>query len=292
MASIERDELETAYGVVLNEKAAVMAVQPTFLQLHGPCAVDYRTKAVDWMIEICADLCFVRETTHMAVVYFDTYLSLMTEPIERNEVQLLACACLSIAAKMEEVDVVGLETYADATDNTYTCDEITDQELKLLTLLDWEMTITTLQTWVAYYLQMDGRRLRTRYFETQVSFMQPVYKMRAFEAVAPLLDVVLLDSGHYMYSQPLLVAACLHMQCSMYMDVEGITGFRRSDPAVVACLAYLNPLEAVSSPKNSPPKKRKRAASVTASDTSFPVHVDVEHMWQCYSPLWIKAIRV
>ena len=73
---------------------------PDFLGNHPTLLPEHRAILIDWMIEICEDLAFKRDTLHYAVNYLDRFLS-RTEKIEKNILQLVGVACLSIAGKFE-----------------------------------------------------------------------------------------------------------------------------------------------------------------------------------------------
>ncbi len=68
---------------------------------NHPClTLEHRAILVDWIMEICEDLAFKRDTLHFAVNYLDRFLS-KTENIEKNILQLIGVSCLSIAGKFE-----------------------------------------------------------------------------------------------------------------------------------------------------------------------------------------------
>ena len=67
---------------------------------HPNLTHEHRAILVDWIMEICEDLAFKRDTLHYAVNYLDRFLS-KTENIEKNILQLIGVACLSIAGKFE-----------------------------------------------------------------------------------------------------------------------------------------------------------------------------------------------
>jgi hypothetical protein len=67
---------------------------------HSNLTLEHRAILVDWIMEICEDLAFKRDTLHFAVNYLDRFLS-KTENIEKNILQLIGVACLSIAGKFE-----------------------------------------------------------------------------------------------------------------------------------------------------------------------------------------------
>ncbi|KAJ7192300.1 hypothetical protein O6H91_Y521200 [Diphasiastrum complanatum] len=65
-----------------------------------------RSIALHWILKVRNSYSFGPLTVALAVNYFDRYLSKhLSKPWKAWMVQLLSVACLSVAAKMEEVDV-------------------------------------------------------------------------------------------------------------------------------------------------------------------------------------------
>ena len=84
----------------LLDKENKLRPDQNYLGNHPNLINEHRAILVDWLIEICEDLGFKRDTLHFAVNYLDRFLS-KTENIEKNIMQLIGISCLSIAGKFE-----------------------------------------------------------------------------------------------------------------------------------------------------------------------------------------------
>ena len=102
-------------------------------------------------MRICEEFAFKRDTFHYAINYIDRFLS-KTKNIQKSLLQLIAITSLSIAAKIEEVQIPKLLEYANTTNEQFTVEDIINYEQFLLILnIKWElspflyqnMTVTT-----------------------------------------------------------------------------------------------------------------------------------------------------
>lgn len=84
----------------LLDKEHKFQADENYFSNHPHLTHEHRAILVDWMMEICEDLAFKRDTLHFAVNYLDRFLS-KTENIEKNILQLIGVACLCIAGKFE-----------------------------------------------------------------------------------------------------------------------------------------------------------------------------------------------
>ncbi|KAK8964467.1 Cyclin-D5-2 [Platanthera guangdongensis] len=99
-----------------------------------------RCEAIQWILKMKESFGFCPQTVYMAVSYFDRFL--MRRSIDNEQswvVQLLSVACISLAAKMEEVMPPSLIEYQ--TEKCY-FDAITIQRMELFVLstLEWRMS--------------------------------------------------------------------------------------------------------------------------------------------------------
>ena len=57
-------------------------------------------------MKICEEFAFKRDTFHYSCFYFDLYLFLLKEKIKnKNELKLIGITCISLAAKIEEIQI-------------------------------------------------------------------------------------------------------------------------------------------------------------------------------------------
>ena len=85
-------------NLVENEKDYFL--EPNFLMQHPNLKIEYRIMLLDWLMQLCEEFGFKRDTFHYSVNYIDRYISFCLE-IEKDDLQLIGVVCLSLAAKFE-----------------------------------------------------------------------------------------------------------------------------------------------------------------------------------------------
>jgi len=111
-----------------------------------------RPVLVDWILDVGDYFGFHGATTHLAVAYLDQMLAKLS--IERNKLQLVATACLLIAAKLEEIPdkVPTVPDFNDRTLDTYSVDLIRTCERVVLNHLEWNLLLTTPRSMLDFFL--------------------------------------------------------------------------------------------------------------------------------------------
>lgn len=115
----------------------------------------YRRYLVDWLSDVGEQFRLHTSTVHVSVLYLDKIFR--SAIIPRNQWQLLATACLSIAAKYEEAeehcppipDLLSLTKLAAAGHNSLTFRE---GEVQVLRLLGWRLRAFPAIHVIGYYL--------------------------------------------------------------------------------------------------------------------------------------------
>ncbi|KAL5707451.1 cyclin protein [Ranunculus cassubicifolius] len=104
-----------------------------------------RQEAVEWMLKVDAHYGFSPLTAVLAVNYLDRFMASVS--FQRDKpwmTQLAAVACLSVAAKMEEIQVPPLlDLQVEETRPVFEAKTIMRMELLVLSTLDWRMNPVT-----------------------------------------------------------------------------------------------------------------------------------------------------
>ncbi|KAG6384863.1 hypothetical protein SASPL_153682 [Salvia splendens] len=120
----------------------------------GDLDLSLRREALDWMIKACDHHNFGEFCLYLAMSYLDRFLSVYTLPKGKHWViQLIAVSCLSLAAKMEEVNVPSLVDL-QAGDPKYLFEAKTIQRMEMLVLsyLKWNVKPYTPFNFIEFYL--------------------------------------------------------------------------------------------------------------------------------------------
>ena len=102
---------------------------------------DHRKVVTDWMLEVCQVQQSSTEVFLSSVHYLDVFLSQIS--VNPAQLQLLASACLSIAAKLHHPQPPSLTDFVILTDCSITIKELQSMELLVLTKLRWELSSPT-----------------------------------------------------------------------------------------------------------------------------------------------------
>ncbi|GAB4861333.1 hypothetical protein Ancab_036494 [Ancistrocladus abbreviatus] len=144
---------------------------------HLPC-VDYmnrlksgdwelgaRKEAVHWICKVHSYYNFGALSAYLSINYLDRFLSLYDLPRGKTwTVQLLAVACLSLAAKVDETDVpLSLDLQIGESKFIFEAKTIQRMELLVLSTLKWRMQSITPFSFLDYFLhKLNGNQLSLR----------------------------------------------------------------------------------------------------------------------------------
>ncbi|KAL5705890.1 hypothetical protein ACHQM5_024122 [Ranunculus cassubicifolius] len=119
-----------------------------------------RKEAIDWMRKVHSQYSFGPLSSYLSVNYLDRFLSNYNLPNDKDWVaQLLAVACLSLAAKMDESEVplcvelqVGNGDQVGVSRFCFEGKTIQRMELLVLSTLKWRMQVVTPFSFIDYFL--------------------------------------------------------------------------------------------------------------------------------------------
>merc|ERR1719354_471696 len=112
-----------------------------------------RKIVADWMLEVCEDQQCVPHVFHTAVNYMDRFLSAAGHSMEKKHFQSLAASCLLLASKFCEVRPLTTEKLSLYTDHSVLPEELKAWEMKILTVLNWELSAVTAQAFIDHFIQ-------------------------------------------------------------------------------------------------------------------------------------------
>jgi G2/mitotic-specific cyclin 3/4 len=74
---------------------------------------DYRTKMVDWMVEVCTSFKTSERAYFLSVSLFDNYLRRISQKVENKDIHLIGLGCMYLGSKYEDVNPLLSKTVAD-----------------------------------------------------------------------------------------------------------------------------------------------------------------------------------
>eukprot|EP00742_Colponemidia_sp_Colp-10_P012161 GILJ01013610.1.p1 GENE.GILJ01013610.1~~GILJ01013610.1.p1 ORF type:complete len:287 (+),score=35.87 GILJ01013610.1:129-989(+) len=141
---------------------------------HGGLTTWMREMVIQWMFEVAEDLALDSQTTGLAIMVLDLFLS--KKQIPRCALQLAAVTCIVLAAKMEEVSLPPLDRMLGCA-VAYKKADVQLMELSVLKALEWNLSVVTPQELVPRLLSlvpvMDAAQvLRHAVFFVELSLCQ------------------------------------------------------------------------------------------------------------------------
>ena len=131
----------------LHQREKTSFPNPNYLRSH-PIDNRKRSILVDWLVEMTHKTSFKQETLFLAVCYIDRYLSQAS--IKVNELQLLGVTALLITCMYKELrsEHLHVNECVFLTNNMYTRAQIYDMELRILTVLRFDVGTPTTSTFM------------------------------------------------------------------------------------------------------------------------------------------------
>jgi cyclin D2 len=156
-----------------------------------------RKIVADWMLEVCQDQQCQSQVFHLALHYMDLFLS--RKNIPKNWFQAMAAGCLLLASKFSEVRPLTTEKLSLYTDSSVSAAELKEWELKILNVLQWELTAVTIQDFLDHFMPNASAK------------DQQMLRLRGH---AELLAAAAVTEYKFLLVPPsLLAAACLAAAC-------------------------------------------------------------------------------
>ncbi|XP_059631270.1 cyclin-D2-1-like [Cornus florida] len=121
---------------------------------NGDLDLGARMEVVDWIFKVHAHFSFGPLCAYLSMNYLDRFLSVYELPKGKAwMMQLLAVACLSLAAKMEETEVpLCLDLQVGEARFVFEARTIQRMELLVLSTLNWRMQAITPFSFIDYFL--------------------------------------------------------------------------------------------------------------------------------------------
>ena len=94
----------TFYQYILLQLRCISGTERIFGSLQREITEGMRAILVDWLIDVTDEYLIQTSTLFLTVHLIDKVICRI--PVQKNRFQLIGCACLLIASKMEEVQVI------------------------------------------------------------------------------------------------------------------------------------------------------------------------------------------
>ncbi|XP_076894885.1 cyclin-A2-1-like [Bidens hawaiensis] len=151
---------------------------------------------IDWLVEVCEEYKLKPETLYLTVTLIDQYLSKMY--IEKQRLQLLGITCMLIASKYEETIAPRVEDFCFITDGTYTRREVLDMERKVVDVLGFHISVSTVTKFLRRFI-----------LAAQSSYKAPIAELECLANY--LAELTLTEYGFLKYLPSLIAASAVFL---------------------------------------------------------------------------------
>ena len=209
-------------NLIENSKKIRKINYKNILKNHKKIKWEHRLHTLCWMMQICEEFAFKRDTYHYACSYFDNYLTFTKDKIKNvKTLELIGITCISISGKIEEVQIPKLKEYANSIDETFGIKDIIEMEQKICLTLGWKLINTNINTWLNWYIcqwdlyieSVDDIKEKLLKFinEEDIVFYKKTIdnSYYNYRKISQLVDIIILDYYSYNFEPRVLMAVCL-----------------------------------------------------------------------------------
>ena len=214
------------YLNLLDQSKSYIKINPSkLLNRHPTIKWEDRLIILLWMMKNCEEFAYKRDTFHYSIFYFDLFLFQSKEEIKKKDLKLIGITCISLSAKIEEVQIPKLIEYSKSIDPKCTdINIIVSMEQKICSTLKWKLIPITIETWLNWYtcqwdLYIDSSpeiicQLLEYIDEDDIIYFkkQNDKAYSNYRRIYQLIDLISLDSNNYIYDKRGIVAACF-LEC-------------------------------------------------------------------------------
>ena len=170
---------------------------------------------LDWIMSICYYLNLTRKTFYMSVSLIDNCFTKLNK-ISTDKIQLLGTVCLLISCKFMESKIHSLKICSELTAETYSTEEIKEYEVKILTLLDWNLDYINIFQWSEIILSKWNSFIKDNnsLIKIEGNDYKIIYKLYFF-----VLDSIILDYYYRFYNMKNLCTAILYLSFGYKMEL-------------------------------------------------------------------------
>uniref|UniRef100_A0A7S3Q0F9 Cyclin N-terminal domain-containing protein n=2 Tax=Chaetoceros debilis TaxID=122233 RepID=A0A7S3Q0F9_9STRA len=133
------------------DKEQSTSVRPVYMEDQSNINERMRSILVDWLVEVHLKFKLVPETLYLTINLIDRFLE--KEDISRPKLQLVGVTSLLIASKYEEIYPPELRDLVYICDHAYSKELILEMEYKMLTTLEYRITIPSAHAFLVRYLK-------------------------------------------------------------------------------------------------------------------------------------------
>ncbi|EGD83128.1 hypothetical protein PTSG_03765 [Salpingoeca rosetta] len=221
------------YYRVLEQRLASCEVSINALKMQPCMPPRLRARVFHWLADVCDRARMTLDTLFFAITYFDTYCSVRHGAVTVANMQLLACACLRLAAKIEETRVPSLRLLSRLTDGACQPTGIAQFELDLAAVLKWRLIRSTPLHWTRFFIGVALGDPSTL-VGSAPSCVDPAWLFRSCQ----VLQLAMSDAWALRFDARQMAAAAVLLSATRPIDILAVTGLDKC--ALRTCLRWMH----------------------------------------------------
>lgn len=135
-----------------------------------------RAILVDWLVEVHDSFELLPDTFFLTINIIDRFLA--SQEVSKTKLQLVGIAALLIASKYEEISVPDVDEFIAVAANCYSRNELLHMERTILTVLEFNLTVTTPYPFLRRFLRFGRCNERVHYLSymlTEICYLFTEY---------------------------------------------------------------------------------------------------------------------
>ena len=202
-------------------------IDQNYIEKHPKINWQHRAECFSWLMEVCEEYAFKRETFHLTVYNVDRYMSRTKNIRDWSQFYFIATVILNLCAKIEEVQIPKIEEYLfslnEKSDRNYYDFDMYETEQSVIIQLNWKALPMTINAWLSWHIcqwdlfidSMEG--VKENYLKHMKEKHIVYFKKKEdkaynnYRSITQLIDLFVLDHNYLKYNIQHLVCGAILM---------------------------------------------------------------------------------
>ena len=233
---------EEFYSILLADEKHFSIVRCLAMHCIAP---EYRSKMIDWMIEVTTQFDLSSQTFFLCHRIMDRYFKLKTDTqLQAHELHEIGTTCIWIASKVLDITPLFLRTVVkNIGQGKFTTDNIRNRELDILMTLDFDLTIVTpLDFLDALATEFDSNDIVYRTAQCLI-YLSAIYydflDMSASQHTAIAVSLALMSGGLESLIEPVFDALDFQNLEMVQVAFQNLLDYKKIFPELLSAFKFL-----------------------------------------------------
>ena len=174
---------------------------------------EYRTKMIDWMVEVTTSFKCTTRTYYLAVAIFDAYLTKMQgkKVLENSDVHQIGVGCMYLASKYEDIYPLHSKVVSEKISHgAFTQKQILAREAEFLRLFQFEMDFITPYDLHQTSVHLIRKKLNSKNDKSEARLLARIEELSLL-----LVQMAMQNNTFTIVSHTILVYTCFQAAATM-----------------------------------------------------------------------------